>query len=582
LRLIRFLTARLGRVTSLVSQLSLRTQLLCFLGLLIAVMLGLGLNDLWLTSRIIRRGNQAYQASLRNVQHSLAAKTAFAGLSAAIYQHLGASTALEQEDCEKAIETSRRELDEALQNIRPANPGEEAFLTILRGSLPALDRMVAQAITLSRSGQKEDAARLAAFDLRSARLAALANLDQLVAQEVARSAATAQANEALATAQRRRSLAILFCAAVAALALGIWASGILSGTIHQVGRAAEALAVGDLTGTVRVAAHNELGLMAEALNRGIACLRALVGQVAEAAGEVAAAAQELTAVAEAVQGSTRQISGLMAHFVRNADAQATEAQTTHNIAGEMAASLKQVSASAETMAGDAKASAAAAERGQVAVTETVAQMDSIRQTVTQSAVAVQRLGERSRQIGSIIEVITRIADQTNLLALNAAIEAARAGEHGRGFSVVANEVRSLADQSRRAADQIAVLIGEIQAETDEALAAMESGTAAVAGGSEVVARAGQAFGAISRAVQTMGRRIEDVRTATEHLVSDSQTLFHSISTIAALVRQSAAEAQTLSAGSAEQAASSAAINDSVRSLTALAQNLQETVSRFRF
>lgn len=167
------------------------------------------------------------------------------------------------------------------------------------------------------------------------------------------------------------------------------------------------------------------------------------------------------------------------------------------------------------------------------------------------AVAVANLGERSKEIGQIIDTISGIAAQTNQLALNAAIEAARAGEQGRGFGVVAEEVRKLAEQSHGAANQITGLIGQIQQGTSKAVAAMDDGTREVSLGTEVIQAAGTSFCEIAQLVIEVSAQVETISTSMHKLDSGRQQIVSNILAIDDLSRKTASEAQTVSAATEE-------------------------------
>jgi methyl-accepting chemotaxis protein len=193
---------------------------------------------------------------------------------------------------------------------------------------------------------------------------------------------------------------------------------------------------------------------------------------------------------------------------------------------------------------------------------------------------VANLGERSVQIGQIVDTISGIAGQTNLLALNAAIEAARAGEQGRGFAVVADEVRKLAEQSQDATKQIADLIQEIQGETDKAVVAMNQGTHEVKVGTEVVSVAGQAFGEITLLITQVSDQIQDISAAIQQVTSGSQLIVSSVQDIDGISKKVAEEAETVSAATEEQSASMEEIAASSQSLAKMARDLEAAVSKF--
>ncbi|MDF2930529.1 MAG: methyl-accepting chemotaxis sensory transducer [Anaerospora sp.] len=189
----------------------------------------------------------------------------------------------------------------------------------------------------------------------------------------------------------------------------------------------------------------------------------------------------------------------------------------------------------------------AADKGGTLVDSAQSQMDNINQTVQSSAQVVGRLGERSVQISEIVDTITELAEQTNLLALNAAIEAARAGEQGRGFAVVADEVRKLAEKSAEAAKHIAQLIKEIQSETNQAVTAMNSGTAEAKRGAQVVSEAGAAFHDIAQMIATITAKVTDITQTTNQLSIGSQAIVTAVQSIDTITKSTSAETQSVSA-----------------------------------
>lgn len=219
--------------------------------------------------------------------------------------------------------------------------------------------------------------------------------------------------------------------------------------------------------------------------------------------------------------------------------------------------------------------------GKKAIDGAVAQMGQIADSVNESAEVIERLARRSKEIGQISDTISGIADQTNLLALNAAIEAARAGDAGRGFSVVAEEVRKLAEESGGAAQKIAALIASIQKETDQAVARMKQGTDDVESGSAVMTEAGQAFEKINAAVVSLTKHSEDILSAAHTSVEKADRMVSVMEGINESSKSVAAETQSVSAATEEQSASMDEVAEASRKLADLAGSLQESTAQFQ-
>ena len=331
----------------------------------------------------------------------------------------------------------------------------------------------------------------------------------------------------------------------------------------------------------RVHGEDEIGQLAKGFREMRSSLRALVTKVQSQSEQVAAASEELTASAAQSSQAAGNVASSIAGMASGAETQLRAAADTVAVVEQITSGIQQVAVNANQAAAQSAEATSQARNGGEAIERAVKQMAHIAESVVASAAVVTKLGERSGEIGQIVDAIAGIAGQTNLLALNAAIEAARAGEQGRGFAVVAEEVRKLAEQSQEAAKKIADLIGEIRTDTDKAVVAMNDGTREVKTGSEVVDAAGTAFREIADLVDRVSGQMKDISAAIQQMASGSQQIVGSVRQIDGLSKQSAAEAQTVSAATEEQLASMEEIAGSSESLAKLAQDLQDAVARFR-
>lgn len=327
--------------------------------------------------------------------------------------------------------------------------------------------------------------------------------------------------------------------------------------------------------------HDEIGKLGIALNMMTEKLRELIGEVASAAERVSASSEQLKIGAEQSAQGASQVAAAIGDVANGTEQQTGAVQKATEVVGRMAIEIKQAvtnSTIAETTADQA---AGAAEKGGQCITSAVQQMKNIEDKVIHSAQTVIKLGERSKEIGQIVDTISGIAGQTNLLALNAAIEAARAGEHGRGFAVVAEEVRGLAEQSQEAAKQIAALIREIQSDTDNAVIAMNEGSHEVKTGTEVIQVAGESFGEIVTLVEQVGLQVKHISLAIQVIASGSQDIVTAVQAIDVVNKDTVNQTHVVSAVTQEQAASMEQIAASSVSLAQMAQELQRIVVKFK-
>lgn len=378
------------------------------------------------------------------------------------------------------------------------------------------------------------------------------------------------------------TLSILFISFLILVSIGWFIAKGITSPLHTMVLFCEKLSAGDFRNRPNeLVRKDEFGQLAEALVNMRTSIRTLMTSVNESAEQVAASSEELTASAEQSALASNQVAESITEVAHVTEKQLTSANSTAIVVEQISTTIQRISSNANTIVLQSSQTAEKATEGNDSVSKAVSQMTSIEETVTSSAAVVEKLGERSKEIGQIVDTISGIAGQTNLLALNAAIEAARAGEQGRGFAVVAEEVRKLAEQSQDAAKQIAELISEIQQETDKAVVAMSDGTREVKLGTEVVNLSGKAFQEISVQINEVSDQIKNISGEIDQIAAGSQQIVTSVNQIDELSRQASGETQTVSAATEEQSASMEEIASSSQALANLAMKLREAVAKFQ-
>ncbi|MCK6390246.1 MAG: methyl-accepting chemotaxis protein [Azonexus sp.] len=312
------------------------------------------------------------------------------------------------------------------------------------------------------------------------------------------------------------------------------------------------LADGDLTVTATVS-ENITGAIADSINYTIEELRVLVGRINDAANRVTAATE-----------MARQTS---AELLDAAERQSTEIQEVGQSALEMARSMNEVSGNATQSAQVARQSLTAAEKGTLAVQDSIKGMNEIRNQIQETSKRIKRLGESSQEIGEIVELISDITEQTNVLALNAAIQAASAGEAGRGFTVVAEEVQRLAERSGEATKQIAAIVKTIQTDTQDAVSAMEQSTQGVVEGAKLSDAAGQALSEIGDVSRNLADLIQNISSSTQHQANSATQVARLMQDILRVTEQTTAGTQRTAVA--------------VDELSALASELKGSVAGFK-
>jgi len=253
----------------------------------------------------------------------------------------------------------------------------------------------------------------------------------------------------------------------------------------------------------------------------------------------------------------------------------------YEYSNEIANAMKQISDSIQIVFGSVRNTSQVSVSGNQVVSDSIIQMKKINSDVQAASDVVNTLGEKSKTIDEIVAVITSISEQTNLLALNAAIEAARAGEHGRGFAVVADEVRKLAEQSGKAADNISGLIKEIQNEIQKAVRSMETGNQTTQQGISMIESAGSSFKTISESVSGISSGMQDVSKTVESLYNNTTVLSDSMDTLTHLSSKSLEGIESIAAAVEEQAALAREVSDVATNLSEMSSELGDDIRHFK-
>jgi methyl-accepting chemotaxis protein len=349
----------------------------------------------------------------------------------------------------------------------------------------------------------------------------------------------------------------------------------MTGYLLEMATTASTIAVGDLT--VDVKPRSDKDVLGNAFAEMLKNLRSSVAQVYSNAIQVSAASTELSQAASQSGAVVQQIARTIQQVARGAQEQSQSVSSTSESTLQLAHAIDQVTngsqeqsliventtasvtrmsqvsenllSSSKAIASVAARAAMAAEMGSKSVSKTTEGMEAIRNSVANSTVTIQDLGEKSSLIGIIVEAIDDIADQTNLLALNAAIEAARAGEHGRGFAVVADAVRSLAERASKSTKEISSLINSVRKATEAAVLTMEQGNREVENGARLAQEAGRSLESILHEVSATNREVSQISSAAESMRQVSEELVQAFSSVSGVARQNSGLARTMDGNS---------------------------------
>lgn len=540
---------------------------------------------------------------------------------------------------EQKMEYDKEMFETSLKSLEGLLETEDAkrLYSVVAEDWTAFRTVMDEVVSLSRQAKRTEAVQLAQQQAAPAGDKVSKSLEELL------SLTKTQADNAVAQADstgkdaRLMTFLIIGGAAVFGILLIVSFSRAISVPVVQLAKIAEKASQGDLTEEVRVLSRDEIGTLGTAFDSMMLGLRTIVREITDLSESVASTSEELSAATQECSNAIQQVSDAIQHVAVGAQNQSDQAGQTVRAVQDVNEAIAQVAKGAESqvnsiheasrvvagmkesldrtmgvlkvVAASSGRTAESAARGAELAKRVVASMQRVENATDNVAVKIRELGAHSQEIEQILEVIEGIAGQTNLLALNAAIEAARAGEHGRGFAVVADEVRKLAERSSTETKSIAELIGRVKEAIAKSVDAIESGSKDVEESTALTEEAGKALSQISSDARDSEKHIselvqsaealaeasirvekamdeivsvaEENTAATEEIAASAGEMSKAIDGIAAVCEETSASAEEVSASAQQLNASMQQIAASAESLASVAENLRQLIARFR-
>ncbi|MCT2347600.1 methyl-accepting chemotaxis protein [Niallia taxi] len=483
----------------------------------------------------------------------------------------------------KEIDTNLKENEKIISRLKSQkmDEKEEDLFNNLEEKAKTLEISRDKVIELALANQNEDAYSIYTNEMEATRVEANTILRNIQDMEISIAKKIDQENQKSLKQAKIFVYTVISVAAFLLILLSIIIGKMIVNPIKQIKELLLKAENGDLTVEGNYKSKDEIGDLMTSFNNMTSQLHSILISVNESSQQVAAASEELSASAEESSKASEHITLTIQDLSTGSEKQAQTVEESSKVITDIVQHTKTIENNSEQIVKGAHHASQMSIEGNEALDLVNKQMNSIDTNVKNLYQTVKTLDERSSEIEKITDTITKISSQTNLLALNAAIEAARAGEQGKGFAVVADEVRKLAEESTHSTEQISEIIRLIQTDTEDTLKSMKNTTDEVQTGLEVVDLASGSFKKIEGAIKNVVSQSEGISESLKELAKGTEYVNESITVINELAEISSSSSQNVSAATQEQLATMEEISASSQSLAMLAEKLQTKITNFK-